>query len=110
MTEDLYEYVDESIDNAWYFGVWMFERQTDEEWMKGETIEDNGIGFNSPDAKYLTPMFKHLLDYPLKSQRDIHAPYFDKWVREHLRPRLLKYTKQFKVYSAWLDEEVFDHD
>ncbi len=65
MTEDLYEYVDESIDNAWYFGVWMFERQTDEEWMKGETIEDNGIGFNSPDAKYLTPMFKHLLDYPL---------------------------------------------
>jgi hypothetical protein len=104
------EYINESIVNAWDFGCWMFERQTDEEWMKGETIENNGIGFNSPDAQYLTPMFKHLYDYPLVSQRAKYAPYFDKWVREHLRPRLLKYTKQFKVYSAWLDEEVSEHD
>jgi hypothetical protein len=55
-------------------------------------------------------MFKHLYDYPLVSQKAKYAPYFDKWVREHLRPRLKKYKKQFKVYSAWLDEEVSEYD
>ena len=77
------------------FALWMYDRQTYDEKKNGETIEDNGIGFNSPDSKALSPMLDCIKDKIPFSERDIIN-----WVHVHLHPRLIKYKKQYQEYDT----------
>ncbi len=77
------------------FALWMYDRQTYDEKKNGETIEDNGIGFNSPDSKALSPMLDCIKDNTPFSERDIIN-----WVHVHLHPRLIKYKKQYQEYDT----------
>lgn len=82
-------------ENCIDFALWLFNRQTYTEQQRGETIEENMIGYNSPDAKALTPMMICLQDKVKFVQRDMIL-----WVNNHLKPRLIKYEKQFKTYDS----------
>lgn len=77
------------------FALWLFNRQTYTEQRICETIEENMIGYNSPDAKALTPMLNCLNEGIEFKQRDMIL-----WVNTHLRPRLIKYHKQYKTYDS----------
>lgn len=77
------------------FAMWLFNRQTETEKISGQTIEENMIGYNSPDARALSPMLTCIKDGVKFKQRD-----FILWVNNHLRPRLIKYQKQYKTYDT----------
>jgi hypothetical protein len=81
------------MDNAIKFALWLYNRQTENEQRSGETIEDNGIGFNKPDAMKLNAMLSALddgIEFDKKSLAN--------WYIHHLKPRLLKYNRQFQQY------------
>lgn len=90
MTEHL-----RSQKNCIDFALWLYNRQTHQEKKEGSTKEDNGIGFNQPDALKLTPMLSSLNAGIEFQQKDLIM-----FVEVHLRPRLLKYKKQFKQYET----------
>jgi hypothetical protein len=77
------------------FALWMYDRQTYDEKRTGETIENNGIGFNSPDFKFLKDMLYCLKDKTPFVERDVIN-----WVHVHLHPRLIKYKKQYQEYDT----------
>lgn len=77
------------------FAMWLFNRQTHTEKEKGETIEINMIGYNYTDSKALTPMLQSLQDGIKFKDRDMIL-----WINNHLKPRLMKYEKQYKTYEA----------
>ena len=85
------------FDNCIKFGKWLHSKQTQDEIQQGETIIDNKIGFNSPDSKALNSMFICLRTGTEFETKDLYL-----WVELHLRRRLLKYKKQFKVYQSTL--------
>jgi hypothetical protein len=91
---DFHEYI-RNDKNCIDFAMWLFNRQTHDEKSKGETIEENMIGYNSPDSKALSPMLQCLQDGVKFKDRDIIL-----WVNNHLRPRLIKYQKQYKTYDT----------
>lgn len=64
----------------------IYQRQTDEEQQVGETIEDNGIGFNGADANYFT----YIAGY-LQSGRHLTGDHI-----ERSRQRMLKYSGQLE--------------
>lgn len=76
------------------FSLWMFSRQTTTERDRAETIEQNDIGFNAPDAKAITNLMICLRDGVKYSDNEMYKIAFT-----HLRPRLMKYKKQFKTYA-----------
>lgn len=83
-----------TVPNVINFALWMFYRQTEEEQNMSLTIEQNDIGFNSPDSQAITNLLICLRDGVKYSHSEMNKIAFT-----HLRPRLLKYKKQFKLYS-----------
>lgn len=83
-----------TVSNVINFALWLFDRQTDVEQNNGITIDKNDIGFNSPDSKALNSLLICLKDGVKYSNVEM-----GKIAYTHLRPRLLKYTKQFNVYK-----------
>lgn len=81
------------MDNAIKFALWLYNRQTHDEQRTGETIVDNGIGFNKPDALKLNAMLSSINDGVQFDRKSLA-----KWYSNHLRPRLMKYNKQFLHY------------
>lgn len=62
----------------------LYNCQTDEEKINGNTSEENGIGFNAYDAPFLSAMIKDLNKYG-------HLTYGQ---REKTKQMILKYSKQ----------------
>lgn len=81
-------------DEILSFALWMLDRQTDDEINSHSTIEDNGVGFNSSDAKKFSAGLLEIRD---------GTPFSDKEIRkfiEIIRPSLSKYKKQYSIYAS----------
>lgn len=64
--------------------MFLYNKQTDEEKIKGNTSEHNGVGFNAWDAPFLSAIARSYLEYGRLT----------KGQREKTIPLLQKYTKQ----------------
>lgn len=90
----------DSVTEIINFALWMFSRQTTTERDRAETIEQNDIGFNAPDAKAITNLMICLREGVKYSDTEMYKIAFT-----HLRPRLLKYKNQFKTYANFMSQQ-----
>jgi hypothetical protein len=90
-----YESWIQSIENCLSFGLWMNERQTDEELDKGETKVKNEQGWNKPDGYALSSWLM-----AIEKRNDISREQIIEFVSEFLRPRIANYKNtQWKEYA-----------
>lgn len=64
--------------------MFLYNKQTDEEKVKGNTSEHNGVGFNAYDAPFLSAIARSYLEYG----------HLTKGQKEKTIPLLKKYSKQ----------------
>jgi hypothetical protein len=74
------------VDDRWLYRAILaiYDRQTDREKNAGDTIEDNGIGFNGCDGRRMSKIAEDLKKYGTL------LPY----KKDLARNRMLKYTSQ----------------
>lgn len=93
--------LDECCDDpthCFYFGMFINLNQTEKELLDGETIEDNGVGWNKPDSN-LTPLFSLLYDDYLSNGKIEITLDMRKAHDFRIKKVLKKYKKQYKRYK-----------
>lgn len=83
------------------FALWLFDRQTAQEKQSKQTIEENGIGLNHPDSLALSNLLICLKDKVAYDNKELV-----KIGLTHIKPRLLKYKEQFKIYDHSRTQEA----
>ena len=76
-------------DDRWlYRAIYViYERQTTNERLQRETVEDNGIGFSGVDGRTMSRIAEHLIKYKRLTDKD----------KAIARARMVKYTGQPKL-------------
>lgn len=80
----------------------LHDQQLDDEQTVGETIHDNGKGFNKGDSAFLTAVVKSLRRKATELEKPVMDVPFDGVMLEEVRHKLRKYIKQL---STLLTEE-----
>lgn len=87
----------QDVTQSLYFGMFLTNRQTNEELNEGETIEDNNIGWNKPDS-YMSNTFVLLLEEFYKTGKITVTNDHRKFHTYKLQRVLKKYKRQYKQY------------
>jgi hypothetical protein len=98
-------------ENVLAFAFWMNDRQTDDELDEGETIENNGIGWNKPDGGRVSLRLMsicqnervskdEILEFVDNTLRHVCSKYKRQWSEYSGKPYTISARPQHKVYDG----------